>query len=63
MGTQSYYNDLAQMSLSELQAELQTELRALSDVEADPSHPDKARQLTETRDNISEIKKCIANKG
>jgi hypothetical protein len=61
MGTQSYYNQLAQMSLAQLQAELQTEIQALSELLAAEHYDDRNRQISETRENIRVIKKYIAD--
>jgi hypothetical protein len=61
MGTQSYYNQLAQMSLAQLQAELQTEIQALNELLAAEPYDDRNRQISETRENIRMIKKYMAD--
>ena len=61
MGTQAYYDQLAQMSLAALQAELQTEIQALNEILAAEPYEDRARQINETRENIRVIKECIAS--
>ena len=61
MGTQSYYDQLAQMSLAQLQAELQTEIQALNELQAAEPYDDRGRQISATRENIRMIKEYMAD--
>ncbi len=62
MGLPSYYGSLAKMTLPELQAELETELQALRELNESDPYDDLGRQINATRENIEVIKREIGNK-
>ena len=62
MGTQDYYRQLSRMSVSELAAELQSEIQALNEILSDEPYDDRGRQIAETRENIRMIKQYIDKK-